>query len=70
MDAFDSALERSYPFIKWREPITMSLLGDGSVRYACRFCIARHGLRGWEIPGLPRNRHEIVLHIQQEHADD
>jgi len=47
----DAELEMVFPSVPWRDPIRISDL-DGNFAFACRFCIARHGIRGCDIPSL------------------
>ena len=41
----DAGLEMLFPSVPWRDPIRISDF-DGDFGFACRFCIARHGIRG------------------------
>jgi len=41
---------------------------DGYFGYACRFCIAHHGLKADDIPALPKTREEAARHIKEKHT--
>ena len=47
----DAELEMVFPSVPWRDPIRISDL-DGNFAFACRFCIARHGIGGCDMPSL------------------
>lgn len=34
---------------------------------ACRLCVARFGLRGSEIAGLPQTEEELAEHMERDH---
>lgn len=54
------------PMIPWCEPIKVSLT-DGRSGYACRICIALHGLKGADIPSLPAEPAPVEAHIREAH---
>jgi hypothetical protein len=56
-------LEMLFPSVPWRDPIRISDL-DGNFGFACRFCIARHGIRGRDILMSAR---EVRRHIGVHH---
>src|SRR5215831_11918662 len=56
-------LEMLFPSVPWRDPIRISDL-DGNFGFACRFCIARHGIRGRDISMSAR---EVRRHIGVHH---
>ena len=56
-------LEMLFPSVPWRDPIRISDL-DGNFGFACRFCIARHGIRGCDISMSAR---EVRRHIGVHH---
>lgn len=65
-ETFERQVEALYPKIKWREPLRVaSAQGHG---LACRFCIARVGLKAHEIPALPQNVSEFHSHMKTYHA--
>lgn len=35
--------------------------------FACRFCVAKFGLRGNEIAGLPQTEEEAAEHMERDH---
>lgn len=67
MNAADAELERRYSAIPWRRPIFVQRT-DGACGYACRFCVARRGLKGSEIDALPKTEAEVFQHIAEVHA--
>jgi hypothetical protein len=58
--------ERDYPFIKWREPFPASY-NNGPQHLACRICIAQRGMKGSDIPHLPKTREEFAEHMRTAH---
>jgi hypothetical protein len=40
---------------------------EAHVAYACKFCLAQHGLNGTEIFKLPLDRETVAEHIEREH---
>jgi hypothetical protein len=58
---------RRYPFIQWREPLAVRLLGDATEHYACRICIAIKGLKGADIGALPTDPNVVREHLRAEH---
>jgi hypothetical protein len=40
----DAELEKLFQSVPWRDPIRISDF-DGNFGFACRFCIARHGIK-------------------------
>ena len=63
----DADLLRLYPTIPWGESLTVQVPGVGR-GMACRFCIARHGLKGSDVAALPQTPDEWLAHMQTEHA--
>lgn len=63
----DSELELEYPGIPWREPIAVQVPGRSPRRFACRFCIARRGLRGSDVERLPLEPGPVERHIREAH---
>jgi len=61
----DAELEMLYPSVPWRDPIRISDF-DGNFGFACRFCIARHGI-GCDIPSLSMSAREVRRHIGGHH---
>lgn len=62
------ALLETYPWVEWAEPQQMSLAEDAStLRYACRVCIANHGIKASAVPWLPADPQEVRDHIQAAH---
>lgn len=49
--SFAEVLERTHTAIPWREPIGISTPTAG--RYACRICIAAHGIKAAEVATSP-----------------
>src|SRR5262249_15959870 len=62
----DAELEMLFPSVPWRDPIRINDLG-GDFGFACRFCIARHGIRGCDIPSLSMSAREVRRHIREHH---
>src|SRR5262245_11245421 len=62
----DAELEMLFPSVPWRDPIRISDLG-GDFGFACRFCIAHHGIRGCDIPSLSMSAREVRRHIREHH---
>jgi hypothetical protein len=62
-------IEQAFPWIKWSEPIEVQRAEDGLVRYGCRICIMRHGLRGDEIEHLWKTGEEVEAHIRTKHGE-
>ena len=62
----DAELEMHFPSVPWRDPIRISDF-DGNFGFACRFCIARHGIRGCDIPSLSMSAREVRRHIGEHH---
>lgn len=61
-----STLRRRYPRIPWDEPLPVTLT-TGQSGYACRYCVALRGLRGEEVPNLPKTKLEVIAHIEMNH---
>ena len=59
-------LERLFPSVPWRDPIRISDF-DGNFGFACRFCIARYGIRDDDIPSLSMSAREVRRHIGEHH---
>jgi hypothetical protein len=62
----DAELEMHFPSVPWRDPIRISDF-DGNFAFACRFCIARHGIRGCDTPSLSMSAREVRRHIGEHH---
>src|SRR5262249_48288169 len=62
----DAELEMLFPSVPWRDPIRISDF-SGNFGFACRFCIARHGIRGCDVPSLSMSAREVRRHIRQHH---
>jgi hypothetical protein len=60
------ALEMRFPSVPWRDPIRISDV-DGNFGFACRFCIARYGIRDDDIPSLSMSAREVRRHIGEHH---
>jgi hypothetical protein len=61
----DAELEMLFPSVPWRDPVRISDV-DGNFGFACRFCIARHGM-GCDIPSLSTSAREVRRHIGEHH---
>lgn len=63
METWEQKLEKRYPWISWRDPLPIaSPHGSG---LACRFCIAKDGLKAEDTPSLPQNLNEFRQHLRQ-----
>jgi hypothetical protein len=62
----DAELEMLFPSVPWRDPIRISDF-DGNFGFACCFCIARHGVKGCDIPSLSMSAREVRRHIRKRH---
>jgi hypothetical protein len=63
----DRELEQTFPSIEWRKPIRVERT-DGLTRYACRFCIARRGLKARELESEFTSEEAVLAHVAAEHA--
>jgi hypothetical protein len=61
----DAGLEMLFPSVPWRDPIKISDF-DGNFGFACRFCIARHGI-GCDMPSLSMSARDVRRHIGEHH---
>jgi len=65
----DKDWERTFPFIPWREPISITVVA-GIHRWVCRFCIQRHGLKAVALAECPfafEDAASCADHIELEH---
>src|SRR5262245_66118148 len=62
----DAKLEMLFPSVPWRDPIRISDF-DGDFGFACRFCIARYGIRD-DVPSLSMSAREVRRHIREHHS--
>ena len=62
----DAKLEMLFPSVPWRDPIRISDVYD-NFGFACRFCIARYGIRDDDIPSLSMSAKEVRRHIGEHH---
>ena len=60
-------LEQRYPWIMWREPLSVKVLG-APMRYACRVCIALSGLSATEVTDQFRCEETTRQHITAVHV--
>jgi hypothetical protein len=57
------------PEIAWDEPVPICLLGyEDNPHYGCRYCIAQHGLKGWQVWQLPTDPEIMRRHIIEDHG--
>lgn len=63
MSNFDLNLMLEYPTIDWQNPIKVRG-PDGIDRFACRFCICKHGLKGTDTSTLPADESDAKDHIE------
>lgn len=59
-------MERLYPWIQWRVPVTVHRT-DGTSRIACRLCIGRYGLQGKDIDRLFETEEQFETHMLLVH---
>lgn len=64
----DHELEQAYPWIPWRTPIMVAVLGGVAHRFGCRLCIAHRGLHAAHADGLPATQEEFDRHMTEEHT--
>ena len=57
----DAGLEMLFPSVPWRDPIKI-IDFDGNFGFACRFCIARHGIGGCDMPSLSMSARDVRRH--------
>jgi hypothetical protein len=58
-----------FPAIPWAEPVAMTHESDPEVeRFACRICMARHGITATQMLTLPTAPEVIREHIAQWHG--
>jgi hypothetical protein len=62
----DREMERRYPWIPWRTPVTV--IAGGLTRLGCRFCIARYGLKAVDVKELPETAAQFDVHKRCKHA--
>lgn len=64
----DQELIQQFPKQPWREPLQVTNITRGQVRLVCRFCAARHGLRGSELTEKGfRTLKLFQKHLEEEH---
>jgi hypothetical protein len=63
----EAFLEKSYPWIDWRKPLPVSVMETEAKGIGCRFCIAMHGMKGWEVHKLPQTETEFAEHMRTIH---
>lgn len=61
----DAQWEAKLPGIAWREPLPIET--DGERGLGCKFCLARHGLKGSEVATLPKTRADFDKHMRDHH---
>ena len=62
-----SIYEKRFPGLPWREPIKVcgvSSTGQPITRFACRVCIAMHGLKGYDVELLSDDYDAVAQHIK------
>ncbi len=67
----DHELETKYPEIPWRKPLLV-IRSDGQGQgHVCRFCVARYGLKGWELTEkVLLTEAEVVQHLEDHHPTE
>src|SRR5215475_15051328 len=61
----DAELEMLFLSVPWRDPVRISDF-DGNFAFACRFCIARHGI-SCDVPGLSMSARDVRRHMREHH---
>lgn len=60
--------ERAYPWIPWRTPLRVEIV-DGASGYACRICVALHGLKAEDVGLLWETPEAVEAHTRASHRD-
>lgn len=70
-DISDDELQARFPEVPWRRSLPVTSLDDPQVQgLACRFCIARFGLKGCQIGRLPQSEDDFIRHMLQFHPTE
>lgn len=64
----EDELEKRFPDVDWRKPLPVTTTGGASTKFACRFCIARYGMKEADVVRQPKTRAEFEAHMKQEHG--
>jgi hypothetical protein len=62
-----AGLLKTFPGIRWPEPIRVSSLDGSDSGFACRVCVANRGLHGSEVRELFPTEEQARAHVQQVH---
>lgn len=54
-----------FPGIAWQEPMTATNMQTGEHGLACRICVARYGLQGFQIKNLPQTKEAFAEHMKE-----
>jgi hypothetical protein len=69
-DISDAELMARWPDVPWRRALPVSSLERPVKGLACRFCVARFGLKGAEIGNLPQTEDDFIRHMLQYHPEE
>lgn len=66
-------MARLMPWVRWSEPVKITIPGGGGWRYACRICLAADADKGQgvtpeKLAELPTDPETIREHIAKEHG--
>jgi hypothetical protein len=65
----EDELERRFPDVDWRKPLPVAVTDSkASTEFACRFCIAKYGMKATDVGKQPKTREEFDAHMKQEHG--
>lgn len=65
----DKIYEELFPGTPWRKPLDVTTT-SGAHGFACRFCLARNGLRALDVGNLPQTIEEFNKHMEENHPND
>jgi hypothetical protein len=70
----EGTLRERFPEIPWDQPVPLTILGDERRWYACRYCIALHGMRAADVLAGENSftflgKQPAFAHIEMEHHD-
>jgi hypothetical protein len=71
----EGELRQRFPEIPWDQPVRLVVTGGEGTSYygwACRYCIATHGLRASDAPSSEyvfQTREDALDHVEKVHHD-
>lgn len=63
----DAELEATFPHIRWRWPMRITVSHDIGTDFGCRMCIARFGIMGKDVNDQPQTREAFDEHMRTAH---